>query len=255
MNSISGVALDSSGNYAYVTDPSAASSGLYRISLGKKDRVGTVLRVTPTGALKAVIGVALDSSGLIAYTISSYGLFQVSIKTGAVAQITCVPDCSEVPGGIAISPDDQYVYITDADSQNKALYKVKLSTGIVSRADNSGTLSSPAQVTIDANGMNAFVTDDGALYKVVLTNVQVNEAAAPVVASAATVPVFSASSASDQYCLGPYPSPAGCYDSACDGSNQEIFPFCSPAANGMIRCCITQYPPNNSNKITMVQAE
>jgi 6-phosphogluconolactonase (cycloisomerase 2 family) len=157
-----GMAIDSTGKFAYATDKSSGSVFGFAIdpSSGALDEV----KGSPFKAGTDPTGVAIDPTGSFVYvtntgsaTISGYSL---DASSGALDELPGSPYKAEkFPGFMAIDPKRHYAYVTDRD----VVGYVRRPSGNLDRLPRSlfkaGT--GPAAVAIDPAGKFVYVTNRG----------------------------------------------------------------------------------------------
>ena len=157
----SGVAVDPSGRFAYVTNQGAATVQAYTInqSTGALTSVGTAA----TGAVP--IGVAVDPSGRFAYvtnynanTVQAYTINQSS---GALTSVGTIATGTS-PSGVAVDPSGRFAYVTNFFGANVQAYTINQSTGALTSVGTTATGSNPTRVAVDPSGRFAYVTNQGA---------------------------------------------------------------------------------------------
>jgi DNA-binding beta-propeller fold protein YncE len=175
-NRPSSVAIDPSGAFALVADPS--NNCIRRIQLSTR-AVTTFAGSSSTGSVDGngtlakfnnPMGVAISPDGVFALVADQYNcrIRRIEMSTGVVSTLA---GSFGFPTGVAISADGSFVLV--ADSNNHMIRRIEISSGTVTTlAGNSsagfvdGTGSSvmfnrPQSVAIDPSGASALVADYG----------------------------------------------------------------------------------------------
>jgi probable HAF family extracellular repeat protein len=164
----SGIAIDPSGKFAYVSDFGGNTVSAFRI----EQHSGRLLPIAsyPTGTFPDAVTV--DPLGKFVYVtnqstnnISGYAVDQ---RSGALTEITGSPfPTGTFPVSLAVDPNERFVYVANQGSDNVWGYSIDATTGALSMlstspyaAGNGGVLS----VTVAPTGAVVYVAGYGGLY-------------------------------------------------------------------------------------------
>ena len=173
---IQGIALSSSGQYAYV--PNEYNGNIYVVNLGSDNVVNTITSVYNIFDGGTWPAIALSSNGLYAYVDG--GTSSGHIYTASLTQDIAVGSASlgspfvSPPQSIALSSNGVYAYLTDG---NGMFITVNLETESISNTITG--LVNPAQIALSPNNLYAYITGNSAsgyLYEINLETDQVTEA-------------------------------------------------------------------------------
>jgi probable HAF family extracellular repeat protein len=164
----SGIAIDPSGRFAYVSDFGGNTVSAFKID----QQSGRLLAIAtyPTGGFPDAV--IVDAQGKFVYVtnqstnnVSGYAVNQVS---GALTQITGSPfPTGTFPVSVAVDPNERFVYVANQGSDNVSGYTINATTGALNTlstspyaAGDGGVLS----VTVDPTGAFVYLAGYGGLY-------------------------------------------------------------------------------------------
>jgi 6-phosphogluconolactonase (cycloisomerase 2 family) len=157
-----GIAIDTSGKFAYVTDK--ASGDVYGYAIDSSSGTLSEVHGSPFKAGTDPTGVAIDPTGAFVYVTNTHSAdisgYSLDASTGALDALSGSPYSAEThPSFMAIDPKRDRAYVTDRD----VLGYVRRPSGNLDRLSGSpykgGT--GPAVVAIDPAAKFAYVTDTG----------------------------------------------------------------------------------------------
>jgi 6-phosphogluconolactonase len=171
--SIAGIAVDSAGRFAFVTDDSIDSISAFKIdatTAALAPVTGSPFRVTP-GATTAQnpVAVAVDPLGRFVYSANqsaaSVSGFKIDPTTGALTPVPGSPFVggtgtpTEQPFALAIDPASKFLLVVEHGFNKVAVYSINQQTGSLTEIPSSpfATGSSPVSVAIHASGKFAYV--------------------------------------------------------------------------------------------------
>ena len=167
-NALADVAFESSGSYAYVTDP--VDHKIFTLSSGTGSAPYFILSSTYTNASYDPTGVATDlSSGstdtlLVTDAQSSSGhllsfIASVSLSSPTVERYWA----TDVPGAVSLSPGSQYAYVDLTNTKNVSVVDLSAGTAVQFTPNSSYTnlgamaLSADGSMVLTANTASASV--------------------------------------------------------------------------------------------------
>jgi len=134
----SSVAVDPSGNFAYVANGNSDNVSMYTID-------ATTGLLTPLGEIDAgwsPSSVAVDPSGKFAYVANAksnnVSMYTIDATTGALT-LTGTGDAGRSPLSIAVDTSGKFAYVANADSNDVSMYIIDATTGALTLIGTVGT--------------------------------------------------------------------------------------------------------------------
>jgi len=158
----SGVAVDPTGRFAFVTNGSSATVQAYTInqSTGALTSVGTA--ATGSGPY----GVAVDPTGRFVfvpnYSSATVQAYTINQSTGALTSVGAVAT-GNYPYAVAVDPTGRFAFVTNYSSISNTVqaYTINQSTGALTSIGTAATGTNPCGVAVDPTGRFAFVVNYG----------------------------------------------------------------------------------------------
>jgi len=156
-----GVAISPNGKFAYMAD---FNGTVYYIDTATNRATKTVTNsysTSPTGFENPPV-IAISSNNEFAYVTDSYvpAVYRIDTKTNAVtAQVSGIS--VGYAEGLAISPNNRFVYVASGYHAPVAVYRIDTSTNVAEATTTSTAFSDPNGVAISPDGSTAFISDPG----------------------------------------------------------------------------------------------
>jgi YVTN family beta-propeller protein len=126
----SSIAIEPSGNFAYVTNSGSNDISMYSINTTTGD-------LTSTGQIAAGTNpscIEVDPTGKFAYVVNSesndVSTYIIDATTGILAPTGTI-DAGSSPTSIAIHPSGKFVYVTNSGSNDVSMYGIDSTTGVL----------------------------------------------------------------------------------------------------------------------------
>jgi 6-phosphogluconolactonase (cycloisomerase 2 family) len=167
------VAVDPSGQFAYVADSDAFGAGNEGISAYTIDATTgalTAISGSPFAAGTSPFSVTVDPSGRFAYAAnegdSTVSGFTINSATGALTAISGSPyGAASEPESVTVDPSGRFAYVANQNGDSVSAYTINPTTGALTAISGSpfgtGTSSDPIAVTVDPSGQYAYVANQG----------------------------------------------------------------------------------------------
>jgi 6-phosphogluconolactonase (cycloisomerase 2 family) len=154
-----GIAIDSRGQFVFVTNSGATTVQSYNVNqyTGELTSIGTA----PTGTTP--YGVAVDPTARFVFvtnngnaTVQSYTIDQ---STGNLTSIGTVLTGNN-PFGIAVDPTGRFVFVTNNNSNTVQSYNINQNSGALTSIGTATTGNNPEFIAVDPTGRFVFVTNN-----------------------------------------------------------------------------------------------
>jgi len=156
--------LSPSGNFLYVSAPSAFTGVIAVFSVNAGVLSSSPVSITPT-ADNDPAGMAINPAGSYLYTAnstaSSISIYSIDSSSGALTQVSQSPlaDTSAHPVALIVDSTGSYLYVANQGSNNIGTYSITSGTGFPVAITDSpfGSESNPSFLALDPNGKYLFV--------------------------------------------------------------------------------------------------
>ena len=132
------IAIDPSGNSAYVANSGSNDVSMYSINT----TTGVLTSLGPIAAGTGPSSVALDPMGKFAYVANSGSndvlTYAINATTGVLTFTETIAAGSS-PTSIAIDPSGKFAYVTNSDSNSVSMYSIDATTGALTLLGTIGT--------------------------------------------------------------------------------------------------------------------
>jgi 6-phosphogluconolactonase (cycloisomerase 2 family) len=157
------VAVDPSGEFAYVADGGQNSDGSKGTNVSMYAIDATTGVLTSIGKIAAGFSpssIAIHPSGKFVYVVNydsnDISMYTMNTTTG---NLTSIGTLAAVAGSIVIHPSGKFAYVTS--SSDVSMYGIDTTGGALTFAGTTGTGSSPGSITIHPSGKFAYGTNSG----------------------------------------------------------------------------------------------
>jgi YVTN family beta-propeller protein len=151
------VAVDPTGNFAYVTGSSGVLAYALNPSTGVLSSLGTTAAGTQPSAL------SIDPSGRFVYVVNlgsnDVSAFTLNASTGALTTVGPTVSAGLGPSSVAVDPSGRFTYVANADGTVSA-YTINQSTGALTAAGSpqpAGT--GPSSIAVEPSGRFVYVAN------------------------------------------------------------------------------------------------
>ena len=158
-----GIAVDPTGNFAYVPSeggPSPTTISMYSINAAS----GALTLIGTVGSGGRAIAVTVDSSGKYVYAVdgedNAVAMFTVNGTSGALTPMGTL-GAGATPYAITVDPSGKFVYVANSTCDNISMYSVSATTGALTSMGVATAGSSPRSIAVDPTSRFAYATNFG----------------------------------------------------------------------------------------------
>ena len=145
-----GVAVDPSGRFVYVTHANGVQSYEIQLTDGAQLAAGALINASAASAGANPRAITVEPSGRFAYVANqdsaTVSAFRIDARTGVLTPTTTAA-AGVQPRSVAVDPSGRFAYVANAGSNDISIYTLDAATGALTQAGTAAAGAAPVAVT------------------------------------------------------------------------------------------------------------